>query len=234
MSGRSGGVDGAAASNAANQSRPAQGAMNETDQRADEEDEREGDASDEERPGQDGSLSGFVSPQGSGGLGGAKSRRGGAARGTAPSRAARPIGGIDPQRWGRGNKDESAAPKRKRKEKARQELTSRLAASLSASSQIGRQLDSTQAAESVEMDDREWDSAGGSVSGGDSEDGGQGVKARTGPRGKPHRVAQLDPPQPKDDALRAAISSRMSARPNWQRQGGFASLNASCRKSCRA
>ena len=198
--------------------------MNETDQRADEEDEREGDASDEERPGQDGSLSGFVSPQGSGGLGGAKSRRGGAARGTAPPRAARPIGGIDPQRWGRGNKDESAAPKRKRKEKARQELTSRLAASLSASSQIGRQLDSTQAAESVEMDDREWDSAGGSVSGGDSEDGGQGVKARTGPRGKPHRVAQLDPPQPKDDALRAAISSRMSARPNWQRQGGFASL----------
>ena len=35
---------------------------------------------------------------------------------------------------------------------------------------------------------------------------------------------QLDPPQPKDDPLRAVISSRMTARPNWQRQGGFASL----------
>ena len=198
--------------------------MNDTDQRAEEEDEREGDASDEEHAGQDGSHSGFASPQGIGGPGGAKFRRGGAARGTAPPRAARPIGGIEPQRWGRGNKDESVAPKRRRKEKARQELTSRLAASLSASSQIGRQLDSTQAAESVDLDGQEWDSADGSVSREDSEDGGQGVKAKTGSRGKLHRVAQLDPPQPKDDPLRAMISSRMSARPNWQRQGGFASL----------
>ena len=74
------------------------------------------------------------------------------------------------------------------------------------------------------MDDREWDSAGGSVSGGDSEDDSQGVKAKMGSRGKRRRVVQLDPPQTKDDPLRAVISSRVSARPNWQRQGGFASL----------
>ena len=43
-------------------------------------------------------------------------------------------------------------------------------------------------------------------------------------RGKRRRIAQLDPPQPKDDSLREVISSRMTARPNWQRQGGFASL----------
>ena len=32
------------------------------------------------------------------------------------------------------------------------------------------------------------------------------------------------PREPKDDRLREVISSRMTARPNWQRQGGFASL----------
>ena len=74
------------------------------------------------------------------------------------------------------------------------------------------------------MDDREWDSAGGSASGGDSEDGGQGTAAKRGSRGKRRRIAQLDPPQPKDDPLREVISSRMTARPNWRRQGGFASL----------
>ena len=47
---------------------------------------------------------------------------------------------------------------------------------------------------------------------------------KRGSRGKRRRVAQLDPPQPKDDPLRAVISSRMTAQPNWQRQGGFASL----------
>ena len=85
-------------------------------------------------------------------------------------------------------------------------------------------MDAAQAAESVDLEDREWDSAGGSVSGGDSEDDSQGVKAKMGSRSKRRRVVQLDPPQTKDDPLRAAISSRMSARPNWQRQGGFASL----------
>ena len=74
------------------------------------------------------------------------------------------------------------------------------------------------------MDDREWDSASGSVSGGDSGDDSQGVKKKMGSRGKRRRGVQLDPPQTKDDPLRAVISSRMSARPNWQRQGGFASL----------
>ena len=101
-------------------------------------------------------------------------------------------------------------------------MTSRLAASLSATSRTERQLDAAQAAESVDLEDREWDSAGGSVSGGDSEDDSQGVKAKMGSRGKRRRVVQLDPPQTKDDPLRAVISSRMSARPNWQSQGGFA------------
>ena len=150
-----------------------------------------------------------------------------ASRGTAPHRASRQIGGIDPQRWGRSSREENGASKRRRKEqreRARHELTSRLAASLSATSRSERQPDVAQAAESVDLDDREWDSAGGSVSGGDSGDDSQGVKAKMGSRGKRRRVVQLDPPQTKDDTFRAVISSRMSARPNWQRQGGFASL----------
>ena len=201
--------------------------MNDTDQRAEEEDEREGDVSDDEHVEHDDMHSGFTSPQGRRGTGGEKARRGAACRGSAHPRASRQIGSIEPQRWGRGSKDETGAPKRKRKdqrERARQELTSRLAASLSATSRTERQLDAAQAAESVDLEDREWDAAGGSVSGGDSEDDSQGVKAKMGSRGKRRRVVQLDPPQTKDDPLRAAISSRMSARPNWQRQGGFASL----------
>ena len=74
------------------------------------------------------------------------------------------------------------------------------------------------------MDDRERAPAGGSASSGDSEEDGQGFAAQRGSRGKRRRIAQLDPPQPKDDPLRAVMSSRMIARPNWQRQGGFASL----------
>ena len=158
------------------------------------------------------------------GAGGDKTRRSVASRGTAPPRASRQIGGIDPQRWGRGSREENGAPKRRRKEqreRARHELTSRLAASLSATSRSQHQPDGAQAAERVDLDDREWDSAGGSVSGGDSEDDSQGVKAKMGSRGKRRRVVQLDPPQTKYDPLRAVISSRMSARPNWQRQGGF-------------
>ena len=118
-------------------------------------------------------------------------------------------------------------PKRGRKgqrERARHELTSRLAASLSATSRSERRSDEAQAAGSADLDDREWDSAGGSASGGDSEGGGQGSAAKRGAHGKRRRIAQLDPPQPKDDPLREVISSRMTARPNWQRQGGFASL----------
>ena len=84
--------------------------------------------------------------------------------------------------------------------------------------------DAAQAAESGDLDDREWDSVGGSASGGGSEDDNQGFEAKMGSRGKRRRVVQLDPPQTKDDPMRAVISSRMSARPNWQRQGGFASL----------
>ena len=103
-------------------------------------------------------------------------------------------------------------------------MTSRLAASLSATSRTERQSDAAQAAESGDLDDQEWASAGGSVSGGDSEDDGQGFAAKRGSLGKRRRVAQLEPPQPKDDPLREVISSRMSALPNWQRQGGFASL----------
>ena len=37
-------------------------------------------------------------------------------------------------------------------------------------------------------------------------------------------IAQLDPPQPKDNRLREVINRRMTALPNWQRQGCFASL----------
>ena len=220
MSGRSGGGDGAAAPNAANPAKSVQGAANDSSQREDEEDVREGYVSDEERGEQDGMRSGFTSPPGQGGSGGGKARRSVAPRGIAPPRATRQIGGIEPQRWARGSKDGTGTPKRKRKdqrERTRQELTSRLAASLSATSRSERQLDAAQAAESVDLEDREWDSAGGSVSGGDSEDDSQGVKAKMGSRSKRRRVVQLDPPQTKDDPLRAAISSRMSARPNWQR-----------------
>ena len=187
-----------------------------------------GDVSDEERGEQDGMHPGFTSPQGQAGSGGAKARRGVASWGIAPPRASRQIGGIEPQRWGRGSKDETGVPKRKwrrdQRERARQELTSRLAASLSASSRTERQADAAQAAESGDLDDREWASAGGSVIGGESEDDSQGLAAKRGSRGKRRRVVQLDPPQPKDDPLRAVIRSRMSARPNWQRWGGFASL----------
>ena len=103
-------------------------------------------------------------------------------------------------------------------------MTSRLAASLSASSRTEQRSDADQAAEGVDLDDREWASAGGSASGADLEVDSQGFAAQRGSRGKRSRVAQLDPPQPKDDPLLAVISSRMTARPNWKRQGGFASL----------
>ena len=69
----------------------------------------------------------------------------------------------------------------------------------------------------MDLDDREWDSAGGSASGGDSEGGGQGSAAKRGAPGKRRRIVQLDPPQAKDDPLREVISSRMTAGPNWQR-----------------
>ena len=185
--------------------------MNVAEQRVEEEEEREGDVSDDERDGQDGMRSGFTSPQGQRGAGGDKTRQSAASRGTAPPRASRQIGGIDPQRWGRGSREENGAPKRRRKEqreRARHELTSRLAASLSATSRSERQPDVAQAAESVDLDDREWDSAGGSVSGGDSGDDSQGVKAKMGSRGKRRRVVQLDPPQTKDDPLRAVEAGR--------------------------
>ena len=227
MSSRTGGGDGAAASNVANPAGTVQGVADDTGQRVEEDDIREGDVSDEERGEQDGLHSGFTSPQGQGGSGGARTRRGVASRGSAPPRASRQIGGIDPQRWGRSSKDETGAPKRKRKdqrERARQELTSRLAASLSASSRTEQRSDADQAAEGVDLDDREWASAGGSASGADLEVDSQGFAAQRGSRGKRSRVAQLDPPQPKDDPLLSVISSRMTARPNWKRQGGFASL----------
>ena len=215
------------ASHAANAAGTAQGAGNDERQREEEEDEREGDVSDEEHGDQNGMRSGFTSPPGQGGSGAAKVRRAVAPRGSEPLRATRQIGGIEPQRWARGSKDGTGTPKRRRKdqrERARQELTSRLAASLSAASRAERQADVAQVAQSGDLDDREWDSAGGSVSGGESEEGGQGAAAKRGSRGKRRRVVQLDPPQPKDDPLREVISSRMSARPNCQRQGGFASL----------
>ena len=201
--------------------------MHDSDQRAEEEEEREGAASGDEHDERDGMHSGFTSPQERRGTGGDKAGRGSASRGTAPPRALRQIGGIAPQRWGRGSREEVGAPKRKRgehRERAGNELTSRLAASLSATSQAERQMDGAQAAASADVDDREWDSAGGSASGGDSEGGGQESAAKRGAHGKRRRITQLDPPQSKDDSLREVISSRMIARPNWRRQGGFASL----------
>ena len=50
------------------------------------------------------------------------------------------------------------------------------------------------------------------------------VRGVTTSRGSRRRAVQFDPPQPKDDQLREVINSRMTARPNWQKQGGFASL----------
>ena len=101
-SGRTGSGDGAGASTAANLAGTVQGDANDTIQRAEGEDIREGDASDEERGEQDGLHSGFISPQGPGRPGVAKTRRGAATRGSAPPLAQRQIVGIDPQRWGRG------------------------------------------------------------------------------------------------------------------------------------
>ena len=214
-------------SHAANPAGLAQGAVNVAEQRAEEEDEREGDASDVEHDGRDGMHSGFTSPQGRRGTGGDKAGRGAASRGSAPPRAARQIGGIEPQRWGRGSREETVAQKRGRsghRARARHELTSRLAASLSATARSERRSDEAQAAVGAELDDREWDSDGGSASGRDSAEGDLEAATKRVSRGKRRRIAQLDPPQPKDDPLREVISSRMTARPNWQRQGGFASL----------
>ena len=103
-------------------------------------------------------------------------------------------------------------------------MTARLAASLSANSRVTQRDGEASAAGSLDLNEREWESADGSGSGDGSDGDSQRSVAQKASRGKRRRVAQLDPPQPKDDQLREVISSRMSARPNWQRQGGFASL----------
>ena len=124
-----------------------------------------------------------MSLQGQGRSGRAKTRRGVTFLGFAPPLASCQIGGIDPQRWGRGSKDETGAPKRKRRnqrEQAKQGLTSRLAASISSNSRTEPQSGAAPPAESVDLDDWDWDSAGGSASdgGGDSEEGSQGFVAQ--------------------------------------------------------
>ena len=71
------------------------------------------------------------------------------------------------------SKEETGAPKRKRRDqrvRAKQDLTARLAASLSSNSRFEPRSSAAPAAESVDLDDREWASAGGSASGGDSEE----------------------------------------------------------------
>ena len=129
------------------------------------------------------------------------------------------------QRRQRGVWDtEAKRPGRGQQKRAKQDLTARLAASLSANSRVTQRDGEASAAGSLDLNEREWESADGSGSGDGSDGDSQRSVAQKASRGKRRRVAQLDPPQPKDDQLREVISSRMSARPNWQRQGGFASL----------
>ena len=80
------------------------------------------------------------------------------------------------------------------------------------------------AAGDMDLNERELESVDGYIRGDGSDGDSQRSVAQKASRGKRRRVAQLDPPQPKDDRLREVISSRMTARPNWQRQGGFAGL----------
>ena len=206
-----------------------QGAANDTSQRAEEEDIREGEASDEERGDQDGLQLGFMSPQVQRRASNGRAKRQPAPRGATLSRHTRSIGRVDPLRWSRGSKELSGTPKRKRpsrgqQKRAKQDLTARLAASLSANSRATQRDGEASAAGSMDLNEREWESADGSGSGDGSDGDSQRSVAQKTSRGKRHRVVQLDPLQRKDDQLRDVISSRMSARPNWQRLGDFASL----------
>ena len=105
---------------------------NDTIQRADEDDIREGDASDEERGEQDGLQSGFMSPQVQKRVGNGRAKSQPAPSSAAQARHARPIGGVDPLRWSRGGKEASGTPKRKRPSRGQQKW----AASLSANSRV--------------------------------------------------------------------------------------------------
>ena len=139
-------------------------------EREEDEDSREGDASDVARgePRQDGLQSGLTSPQGQRKGSTGRARREPASRGAVPSRPVRQIGGINPQRSSRGSRNASHVPRRKRKEqreRVKQDSTSRLAASLRSNSRDAQREGEAMAAEGVDLDDREWASAGGFNSG---------------------------------------------------------------------
>ena len=127
-------------------------------EREEDEDSREGDASDVARgePRQDGLQSGFTSPQGQRKGGKRRARREPEARGAVWSRPVRQMGCIDPQRWSSGSTDESNVPKRKRKEqreRVKQYLTSRFAASLRSNSRDWQREGEAMAAEGVDLHD---------------------------------------------------------------------------------
>ena len=136
-----------------------QGYANTIPKRAEDEDSREGapgEASDEARSEQDCLPSGFTSPQGQRKGGKRRARREPEARGAVWSRPVRQMGCIDPQRWSSGSTDESNVPKRKQKEqreRVKQYLTSRFAASLRSNSRDWQREGEAMAAEGVDLHD---------------------------------------------------------------------------------
>ena len=113
--------------------------------------------------------------------------------------------------------------------RAKQDLTARLAASLSSNARATQRDGEASAAGSMDLNEREWESVDGSCNlnerewesvdgsgSGDASDGdSQRSVAQKASRDKRRRVAQLDPPQPKDDRLREVIHAGNHAG-QWQ------------------
>ena len=157
MLGRNASCNAAAAQTAVNLAETVQGNASNIPQRAIEEEIREGDAADEESGEQDGLHSGFIGQRRAGS---GRARLESAVWGSASSRPARQIGCMNPHRWGSCSKDETGTQKRKhtdQRERVKQDLTFRLAACLRSNSRAEQRVGSSSAAESVDLDEWEWE-----------------------------------------------------------------------------